>query len=123
MIMKQCSMKADMQRIFQIQKLTLDFEFKFLGDNAVTEGYAFTLEHIMQDRQWLTGFLKMPAEVAKAFLYFSNIIKLWFCRRYAGKLNYELLLHDKNPIAGKDEAYREILNGVNMMDYSGSRLS
>jgi hypothetical protein len=101
-------------------KADMDFEFKCLGDNAVTEGYAFTLEHIMQDRYWLTSFLKMPSEAAKEFLYFSNIIKLWFCRRYAGKLNYELLLHDKNPVAGKDEVYRGILNGVNMMDYSGA---
>ncbi len=99
-------------------KADLDFEFKFLGDNAVTEGYAFTLEHIMQEKQWLTGFLKMSAEDAREFLYFSNIIKLWFCRRYAGKLQYELLLHDKNPVAGKGEAYREILNAANLMEYS-----
>jgi len=105
---------------FSNTKADLEFEFKFLGDNAVTEGYAFTLEHIMQDRQWLTGFLKMSAEDAKSFLYFSNITKLWFCRRYAGKLNYELVLHDRHPIVGKDEAYREILNGANLMDYSGS---
>ncbi len=102
---------------FSCARRDLAFEFKYLGDNAVTEGYAFTLEHIMQNKEWLSYFLKMSPEQARSFAYFSNITKLWFCRRYAGKLKYELLLHDKGPIAGKKDDYAEILTSSTGMQY------
>lgn len=95
----------------------LDFEYKYLGDNAVTEGFAFSMEQLMQNRDWLIDFLKMPGEAAEEFVYFSNLVKLWFCRRYAGKLRYELILHDGKPLSGKDLIYKEILSGVNLMEY------
>ena len=95
----------------------LDCEYRFLGDNTVTEGYAFCLEQLMQNRQWLVDFLRMSPAEAEEFVYFSKLIKLWFCRRYAGKLKYELILHDGKPISGKDSKYREILSSVNLMEY------
>lgn len=105
---------------FANTKKTLNFEYRFLGDNAVTEGYAFTLEHLMQSKQWLMYYLKMSSEDASDFVYFSNILKLWFLRRYAGKLKYELLLHDGSGFEGKDELYRDILNDCSLMQYSKS---
>ncbi len=95
----------------------LDFEYRCLGDNAVTEGYAFCMEQLMQNRQWLVDFLKMDKDAAGEFVYFSNLLKLWFCRRYAGKLKYELILHDGKPIEGKESVYKEILSTVNLMEY------
>ena len=99
---------------------SLEFEFKFLGDNSVTEGYAFSLEHLIANRGWLMHFLRMSPEDARAFTYFSNISKLWFCRRYAGKLKYELILHDSSPVEGKDSIYEDVLSSINMMKYSGA---
>ncbi len=98
----------------------LEFEFKFLGDNSVTEGYAFSLEHLIANSNWLMHFLRMSPEDARAFTYFSNLSKLWFCRRYAGKLKYELILHDGGKVDGKGEIYEQILGGTNMMSYSGT---
>lgn len=95
----------------------LDFEYRYLGDNAVTEGYAFYMELLMQNREWLMDFPGMDKDVAREFAYFSNLLKLWFCRRYAGKLKYELVLHDGSPIKGKESIYREILSKVNLMEY------
>ncbi len=95
----------------------LDFEYKHLGDNAVTEGFAFCMELLMQNQDWLIDFLKMPRETAEEFVYFSNLMKLWFCRRYAGKLRYELILHDGKSLNGKDLIYKEILSEVNSMEY------
>jgi hypothetical protein len=95
----------------------LDFEYRCLGDNAVTEGYAFCMEQLMQNPGWLMDFLKMDRDTAREFVYFSNLLKLWFCRRYAGKLKYELILHDGKPLKGKESVYREILSSVNLMDY------
>ncbi|MBM3709538.1 MAG: hypothetical protein FJW61_03850 [Actinobacteria bacterium] len=105
---------------FANARKSLDFEYRFLGDNAVTEGYAFALEHLMQNKQWLISFLKMSVEDASDFVYFSNVLKLWFLRRYAGKFKYELLLHDGSGIDGKDELYRDILTSCNLMQYSKS---
>ena len=96
----------------------LDFEYKYLGDNAVTEGYAFYMELLMQNREWLMDFPGMDKDTAREFAYFSNLLKLWCCRRYAGKLKYELILHDGDPIRGKESIYREILSKVNLMEYS-----
>jgi hypothetical protein len=95
----------------------LDFEYRYLGDNTVTEGYAFCLEQLMQNREWLVEFLDMSPAGAGEFVYFSSLIKLWFCRRYAGKLKYELILHDGSPIEGKDSIYKQILSSANLMEY------
>jgi len=95
----------------------LDFEYRFLGDNTITEGYAFYMEQLMKNRQWLIDFLNMSPEDAGEFVYFSSLIKLWFCRRYAGKLKYELILHDGSSIKGRDSVYRQILSSVNLIEY------
>ncbi len=95
----------------------LDFEYRCLGNNAVTEGYAFTMEQLMQNRYWLVDFTGMDSEQAVEFVRFSKIIKLWFCRRYAGKLKYELALHNGEPLDGRETLYSEILSGVTLMEY------
>jgi len=76
------------------------------------------MEQLMQNRQWLVDFLKMSPDEAREFVYFSNLIKLWFCRRYTGKLKYELILHDGQPISDKESSYKEILSAVNLMEYT-----
>ncbi len=95
----------------------LDFEYRCLGDNAVTEGYAFSMEQLMQNRHWLVDFIGMDREQAGEFVRFSNLVKLWFCRRYAGKLKYELALHNGESINGRESLYKEILSEVTLMKY------
>jgi hypothetical protein len=70
---------------------SLPFEFRHLGDNSVTEGFAFLLEHLIEDVTWLRTV--MGAEDAEAYLMFARASKLVFLRRYAAKLRYELELH------------------------------
>ena len=36
---------------------TLPFEFRHLGDNSVTEGFAFLFEHLTEDPAWLEAIL------------------------------------------------------------------
>ncbi|HSK15597.1 MAG TPA: hypothetical protein VK915_05460 [Gaiellaceae bacterium] len=68
----------------------LPVEFRRLGDNSVTEGWAMLLEHLVDDPAWLSRRLDFArpedfaAEAAATFLY--------SVRRYAGKLLYELEL-------------------------------
>jgi hypothetical protein len=70
---------------------SLPFEFRHLGDNSVTEGFAFLLEHLTEDAAWLR--IVMAAENADAYVAFARASKLVFLRRYAAKLQYELELH------------------------------
>jgi hypothetical protein len=69
----------------------LPFEFRYLGDNSVTECFAFLLEHLVEDPTWLREVL--GAEAAGAYVEYARASKLLFLRRYAAKLAYELQLH------------------------------
>jgi hypothetical protein len=69
----------------------LPFEFRHLGDNSVTEGFAFLFEHLLEDPVWLRTVL--GADAAGDYLEFSRASKSIFLRRYAAKLSYELELH------------------------------
>ena len=69
----------------------LAFEFRHLGDNSVTESFAFLVEHLTENREWLRHRLRVedPEPVAAH----ARAVKLLFLRRYAAKLAYELELH------------------------------
>ena len=71
---------------------SLTVEARYLGDNSVTEGFAFLFEHLVEDPAWLRSRLGTgdPEEIAR----FARAVKLVFLRRYCAKLAYELELHD-----------------------------
>jgi hypothetical protein len=69
----------------------LPAEQRLLGDNAVTEGFAFLFEHLLSDPAWLRSQLDFgPVD---DYIRFTALQKLFFVRRYAGKLAYEIELH------------------------------
>jgi hypothetical protein len=69
----------------------LAFEFRHLGDNAVTESYAFLLEGLTANPAWLEGLL--GAEGAEAATEHARASRLVFLRRYSAKIAYEVELH------------------------------
>jgi len=71
----------------------LAFEFRYLGDNAVTEGFAFTFDHLVLNREWLATYLGYCE--SEDFVRFSSVNDLYFMRRYAAKLIYETVLHEQ----------------------------
>jgi hypothetical protein len=71
----------------------MPFEFKYLGDNSVTEAYAFLFEHLVSDRAWLTSVMGMGEEDVTDVAQFLSFETLYMVRRYAAKLIYELELH------------------------------
>ncbi|MCE5329806.1 hypothetical protein LLG07_05695 [bacterium] len=95
----------------------LDFEYRYLGDNSVTEGFAFCLENLAYEKEWLISLLKMDSSAANDFIYFSGLINLFFLRRYAGKLKYELKLHENLKVENMDSLYSEILTRNLIMKY------
>jgi hypothetical protein len=95
----------------------LDFEYRYLGDNSITEGFAFCLENLIFEKEWLSSIIGMDKSAAAEFMYFSGLINLFFLRRYAGKLKYELSLHDGTGFEGKDLLYKKILTKNLAMEY------
>ena len=69
----------------------LAFEFRHLGDNSVTESFAFLLEHLIEDRDWLRH--RLGVEDPEPAAAHTRAFKLVLVRRYAAKLAYELELH------------------------------
>ncbi len=90
----------------------LPYEFRFLGDNSVTETFAFTLEHFHLEPGWLRRHTTLSeAEIAR--YRFHGLRQLLFMvRRYSAKLKYELELHDSRPLEGKDALYKRHLESV-----------
>jgi hypothetical protein len=69
----------------------LAFEYRHLGDNAVTEGFAFIFDHLLLNRRWLAEIL--DCEDSDDYVRFAAVNDLYFMRRYAAKLAYETTLH------------------------------
>jgi hypothetical protein len=66
------------------------FEYRWLGDNSVTEGYAMLFDHRMQQRGWLQRYTGLDRNRAGAYLRLAGFEELHFVRRYCAKLLYEV---------------------------------
>jgi hypothetical protein len=71
----------------------LPFEFRWLGDNSVTEGYAMLFDHRLKDRGWLARYSGLGKPQLPTFLRAAAFEELQFVRRYCAKLIYETALH------------------------------
>lgn len=69
----------------------LAFEFRMLGDNSVTEAFAFLLQHLVDEERWMRK--RLGVEDAGAAVAQARAARLALLRRYAAKLAYELELH------------------------------
>lgn len=69
------------------------FEWRWLGDNSVTEGYAMLLDHLMHDSGWLARYTELGRRYASTFLRTVGFEELHFLRRYCAKLIYETALY------------------------------
>jgi oligoendopeptidase F len=90
---------------------SLPVEDRYLGDNSVTEGFAFLLEHLTDDPEWLERV--MAAEEPQGVAAHSQAVKLVFVRRYCAKLRYELELHDEpSSLEDMPGRYSELLGSA-----------
>ncbi len=69
------------------------FEFRWLGDNSVTESYAMLFDHRMQDRGWLRRYAELGSNKVGRFLRTAGFEELHFLRRYCAKFLYERTLY------------------------------
>ncbi len=85
----------------------LPVESRRMGDNAVTEGWAFLFEHLVDNPAWLSRRLDFPRP--QEYAAEGAAILLWMVRRYCAKLIYELeLFQTPDPVTMK-QRYVEIL--------------
>jgi hypothetical protein len=95
---------------------SLPFEFRHLGDNSVTESFAFLFEHLTEDPAWLRARLG-AAEVGPPVAH-ARAVKLLMLRRYAAKLAYELELHGEGAdLAAMPDRYSELLGRALRLDW------
>ena len=66
------------------------FEYRWLGDNSVTEAYAMLFDHRMQDRGWLLRYTEIGSARVDEFLRLAGFEELHYIRRYCAKLIYEV---------------------------------
>jgi hypothetical protein len=86
----------------------LEFEFRHLGDNSVTESFAFLLEGLTASPEWLERIL--GADGAVAAIEHARASRLVFLRRYSAKIAYEVELHAPGAdLAAMPERYAELL--------------
>jgi hypothetical protein len=71
----------------------LSFEYRWLGDNSITEGYAMLFDHRMKDTGWVKRYTELGASRIPAYLRSTGLEELHFLRRYCAKLIYEVDLY------------------------------
>jgi hypothetical protein len=69
------------------------FEFRWLGDNSVTESYAMLFDHRMQEKGWLLRYTQLGANRVAGFLRTAGFEELHYLRRYSAKFLYERALY------------------------------
>jgi hypothetical protein len=85
-------------------------EFKYTGDYALTETYAFLFNHLVSDPAWLEEFLGFRDN--SSFIRSAMLARLVIIRRYAAKLIYEMGLHSGGGSAQSAEWYSELQTGA-----------
>lgn len=107
---------------FAYMNRALPFEYRWLGDNSITEGYAMLFDHLLHDVGWLKRYTPLATTRLDAFVRSSAFEELHFIRRYAAKLLYEIDLHGGEvPFDTLPELYVERLTRATTFRYDPSQ--
>jgi hypothetical protein len=97
----------------------LSMEHRYLGDNSVTECFAFLFQHLAANPAWLGS--RLAVEDAETVEDQARAVKLVYLRRYAAKLAYELELQDEPPsLDALREVYVRRLSAAMHVDWPGA---
>jgi hypothetical protein len=103
---------------FAYMRDDLPFEFRWLGDNSITEGYAMLFDHLMHDPGWLTRYSALGKGRIGEYRRAAALEELQFLRRYCAKLLYELRLYGGDlSWSSLPDAYVEILSAATLFRY------
>jgi len=94
------------------------FEYRWVGDNSVTESYAMLFDHLMQSPGWLLRYSKLGRRELPTFLRAAALEELQFLRRYCAKLIYEAELYAADGDWDRlSDLYVETLTGATSFRY------
>lgn len=87
---------------------TLPFEYRYLGDYAITEGFAFLFQHLERNPLWLASQLGAaePEAIRRRTLAHDAMVVRLYCARLA----YELEFHAPDPIPDPKRLYAQLLS-------------
>jgi hypothetical protein len=88
----------------------LPIAHRYLGDNSVTEAFAFLFNNLQRNRAWLREV--MGATDVDRYLRLTHFTEVFMLRRYAAKLHYELELHAAPEPQALAPRYAELLSDV-----------
>ena len=82
---------------------------RLMGDDAVGEAFAFLLQSLVLEREWLRDVMGADT-IPSSFLELGQLLDFWYVRRYGGKILYELELHSGDrPVAEMAPRYARLL--------------
>ena len=94
------------------------FEFRWLGDNSVTESYAMLFDHLMEDAGWLLRYTELGSNRMRSFLRMAGFEELHSLRRYCAKLIYEVQAYgDDAKLRDLPDMYVETLTRATTFQY------
>jgi hypothetical protein len=94
------------------------FEFRWLGDNSVTEAYAMLFDHRMEDRGWLLRYTQLGNNRVAEYLRSAGFEELHFLRRYSAKFLYERALYSGEvPWEQLPDLYVSLLSNATGFEY------
>jgi len=103
---------------FAYMRPDLPYEYRWLGDNSITEGYAMLFDHRMQDAGWLKRYTNLGNTLHR-FLRTAGFEELHFLRRYCAKLLYETELYGGGTSwQSLPDLYVEQLSGATTFKYN-----
>jgi hypothetical protein len=83
------------------------FAFRYLGDNSVTEAYAFLFGNLTRNGEWLRDILGL--QDVGGYLALAQFNEMYMLRRYAAKLGYESELHRSGDLESQAPRYSRLL--------------
>ncbi len=96
----------------------LPFEYRWLGDNSITEGYAMLFDHLLHDAGWLRRYSALGSARVGEYRRAAAFEELQFLRRYSAKLVYELRLYGGDTAwSSLPDAYVDILSAATTFRY------
>ncbi|HWZ59327.1 MAG TPA: M3 family metallopeptidase [Gemmatimonadaceae bacterium] len=103
---------------FAYTRADYPFEYRWVGDNSVTESYAMLFDHLMQTPGWLVRYSGLSRQDAGAYLRTAALEELHYLRRYCAKLLYEVELYgDRVSWDALPDLYVETLSSATTFRY------
>src|SRR4030095_182862 len=105
-------------RHFANVNCNLGFEYKWCGDNSVTEGYAMTFDHFTMNELWMTRYIGVNRETCKEYFEHKGLNELIMLRRHAAKVHYEIKLNETGGLNSKKNLYADIFEKATKVKHS-----